>query len=162
MKNIAALLFLLIPTFVLAQEREPDYELEGYKFSKPIKEKLPNPEFKKLDHFESIEGKNSNWVETQHQFECDPPEPTTYGPIQTFSDPEMALEELNFKTHTINYSVGKGHWSYTATECNKDCSGENWTPSTIALFRNYIEFLGLSDEEFQTRYRLKSSFSPGE
>lgn len=162
MKKIAAFLFILIPTFVLAQEREPDYELEGYKFSKPQKEKLPNPDQKKFDHVENLEGKYVNWVEPQYQFECDPPEPTTYGPYITKSDPDMTVEEPDYKTHTVFVYGGQGHWEHTATECNKDCIGQPWTPVIVASFRSYIEYLGLSDEEFQTRYTLKSSFTLNE
>jgi hypothetical protein len=153
MKNLWVLLFLLVPTLGFSQHEQItnekniyvnqraqlfDQDLKKYGYGEPLKQsENKQPYIKRDPHLEG-EQKNSHF------------------------EPEMIFAEPEYRTYTVYESRGKGHYQYTATECNKVCSGEKWTPEILKLFENYIHYLGLTDEEFKSRYVLQKFYNPQE
>ena len=153
MKNIWVLLLLLVPTLGFSQHEQMTNE--GYNYEKPATQ-LFDPDLKKYEYPTQL-----GLLENKDQLIKKDPHLAGEKIHDDHFEPEVAVEP-DYKTHTIVISKGKGHYEYTATECNKDCSSEKWTPEILKAFHGYIQYLGLTVEEFVSRYVLSSFYNPQE
>lgn len=138
MKRFLIGLLLILPELSFAQ-----VNIEGNEYMKSPLPQITSPDLKLFDYVELDPHLAGEKIYDNH------------------FDPDVVIEP-DYKTHTIMVSTGKGHYEYTATECNKDCSSEKWTPEILKAFHSYIQYLGLTEEEFVSRYVLSSFYNPQE
>lgn len=153
MKNLWVLLFLFIPTLGFSQHEQMTNKRNIYVNQQP---QLFDQDLKKYGYDETLKQPENKQPNIKN-------DPHLEGELKnSYFEPEMISAEPTYKTYTVYESRGKGHYEYTATECNKVCSGEKWTPEILKLFENYIQYLGLTDEEFTDRYVLRKFYNPQE